>query len=344
MKIAIHKREGSFSDRWIPYCIDNNIPYKIVNCYDSDIIDQLNDCNGLMWHWSHTDYRAQNFARQLIYSIEQRGIKVFPNFNSCWHFDDKVGQKYLLESISAPFVPTYIFYDKKEAINWVSKIDFPKVFKLRGGAGSQNVKLVSNKSKANSLIRKAFGSGFPLTDKYSNIKQRLWVLKRDRTLTALFHFIKGFARFFLPKENHNLLTRQKGYIYFQDFIEGNAYDDRVVVIGDKAIAIRRHNRKNDFRASGSGLIEYNPELFPIDTIKIAFRISEKLKSQSTAFDFIYDKNGSPLIVEISYAYAQGQAYDNCLGYWDRYLKWHSTNINPQWCIIEDFLSEIKVNG
>ena len=38
MKIAIHHRQGSFSDRWIEYCETNNIEYKIVNAFDNNII------------------------------------------------------------------------------------------------------------------------------------------------------------------------------------------------------------------------------------------------------------------------------------------------------------------
>lgn len=48
MKIAIHQIKGSFSDRWIEYCNQNNVQFKIVNCYDSDIIEQLKDCDALM--------------------------------------------------------------------------------------------------------------------------------------------------------------------------------------------------------------------------------------------------------------------------------------------------------
>ena len=58
MKIAIHERPGSFSDGCIRYCTEKKIPYKLVNCYDSDIINQLNDCDGLMWHWDQNDYKA----------------------------------------------------------------------------------------------------------------------------------------------------------------------------------------------------------------------------------------------------------------------------------------------
>jgi len=116
MKIAIHNRPGSFSDRWIDYCKQNKIAYKIVNCYDSNIISQLKDCDGLMWHWNQEDYRAQNFARQLIISVEKMGIKVFPNSNTCWHFDDKVGQKIFTRSYWCTFAAFICFLQQRRCL------------------------------------------------------------------------------------------------------------------------------------------------------------------------------------------------------------------------------------
>ena len=342
MKIAIHKRIGSFSDRWIKYCQENDVDYKIVNCYDSNIIEQLKDCDGLLWHWSHGDYKAQNFASQLIFSLEQMGLKVFPSFNTCWHFDDKVGQKYLLEAIDAPLVSSYVFYDKKNAIQWINNASFPKVFKLRGGAGSLNVKLVKTKIHAKRLINKSFGKGFPLVDKQSGLQQRFWILRRDKDLKSVIHFLKGIVRIFFPKKGLNLLQRQKGYVYFQDFIPNNDFDDRIVIVGDRAFALKRLVRKDDFRASGSGLFSYDKDNFNLASIKIAFKIAAKLNLQSVAFDFIY-KAKNPLIVEISYAYSMGSAYDDCPGYWDNKLNWHDDNVNPQRYIIEDFIKSLGKN-
>src|SRR5690554_2178479 len=119
MKIAIHHRPGSFSDRWIAYCEKQSIPYKVVNAFDSDIVQQLNNCDALMWHHHHGDYRDIQLAKPLLLSLEQAGIKVFPNFNTNWHFDNKVAQKYLLETIGVPLVKSYVFYDKKSALDWV---------------------------------------------------------------------------------------------------------------------------------------------------------------------------------------------------------------------------------
>jgi glutathione synthase/RimK-type ligase-like ATP-grasp enzyme len=85
-----------------------------------------------------------------------------------------------------------------------------------------------------------------------------------------------------------LLPRQKGYVYFQDFLPDNSYDTRLIVIGNRCFGIRRYNRKNDFRASGAGLLDYKPENIDKRTIKIAFDIANKLESDCLAFDFLYD--------------------------------------------------------
>lgn len=341
MKIAIHEDIGSFSDRWINYCIEMQVPYKIVNCYDSDIISQLDDCSGLMWHWSQNDYKAALFARQLTLSLEKKSIRVFPDVNTAWHFDDKVGQKYLLEAIDAPLVNTYVFYSKEEALNWLDTTSFPKVFKLRGGASSVNVRLAKTKSSAKRLVKKAFGKGFLHINRFSRLQDRFRILKRDKNLTAARGVASGIARLFIPTEVERFSHNEKGYIYFQDFVPQNEYDTRLIVIGNRCLGVRRYCRKGDFRASGSGIKAYEPELFDKRAIKIAFETAKKIKTQSAAFDFIID-NGEPKIVELSYGFITGKFYDDCPGYWDNNLNWHEGFINPQYFIIEDFLEQIQL--
>jgi len=215
MKIAIHdsKKENFFSTRWLEYCEKNNIPFKIVNAYDNGIITQVIDCDIFLWHHSNYDYRDALFAKQLIYSLEAIGLRVFPDFNTTWHFDDKVGQKYLLEAIGAPLVPSYVFYNKKDAIEWIGKTSFPKVFKLRGGSGSSNVKLVKNKNKAKKLVNKAFGKGFSQFNRINHLifRYKNFISKKEN----ISGLLKGFARLFIGTEYSNNTTREKGYIYFQ---------------------------------------------------------------------------------------------------------------------------------
>ncbi len=335
--IAIHPSNGSFSDRWIEYCTNNNIKYKIVNCYESDIIKQLGDCDVLMWHFHQNSPKDILFAKQLIYAVEATGKKVFPNKNTAWHFDDKLGQKYLLEALNVPFVPTYVFYDKKTALNWALATNYPKVFKLRRGAGSANVKLIKSKKEAIKVIKSAFGKGFKNYDKWGSVKERYrkWRLGKTSTLDLM----KGLARLFIQPPFSATLGREKGYVYFQDFIPGNDHDIRVIVIGNKAFAIKRMVRKNDFRASGSGHIKYEKELFDPEVISLSFQIHKKLQSQCTAMDFVFDQS-QPRVVEISYGFSP-EGYDPCPGYWDENLNWHDGPFDPYGWMIEEVL---KKNG
>lgn len=331
MKIAIHHRKGSFSDRWIDYCKRNGISYKLVDAYSNDIITELSDCDIFMWHHHHADYRDMLFAKQLIYSIESKGITVFPNFKTTWHFDDKVGEKYLLEAVEAPIVPSYIFYTKKEAHQWAESTEYPKVFKLRGGAGASNVKLIHSKGKAHRVINRAFGRGFKQFSGWSYFKDRLnkWRNNKDTFIGV----IKGFGRIFIPTTFSKMYSTEKGYAYFQEFIPQNYFDIRVIVIGDKAFAIKRMCRKNDFRASGSGDIRYDRNEIPIECVKTAFNVNDKLDSQCTAFDFVFNSSEA-LIVEISYGFAM-KGYDACPGFWTSDLEWHEGSFVPQDWMIEN---------
>lgn len=320
--IAIHSRQGSFSDRWVEYCLKNDLEFKLVNAYDSDILKQLENCNAFMWHhYSDSDYREALFANQLILSVEIMGLKVFPNFSTSWFFNDKIAQKYLLEAIGAPFVKSYVFYTKKEALTWVNETVFPKVFKLRSGAGSLNVKLINTKNQAQKIINKAFGNGFPQLDRFEYFKDKYQKWKDGKGLIELF---KGFGRFVFSSEFSKMYHKEKGYAFFQDFVPNNNFDIRVVIVGNKAFALKRFVKKGDFRASGSGYIIYNKEEIDIRCVKISFEVNNKIKAQSIAFDYIFDEYNNPLIVEISYGFAM-TAYDNCEGFWDDNLNWFSGN-------------------
>jgi phosphoribosylaminoimidazole carboxylase (NCAIR synthetase) len=172
--IAIHERPGSFSDRWIEYCAANNIPFKTVNCHQSDIIQQLNDSWALMWHFHQSHIEDMLIAHAVIHAAEVMGIKVFPNTPASWHFDDKVSQKYLMEALGIPCVPSYVFVIQKDALQWASLVDYPKVFKLRNGAGSSNVRLDRNANEAKRLIKRAFATGFPPVPRLHALQERWW--------------------------------------------------------------------------------------------------------------------------------------------------------------------------
>lgn len=337
MKIAIHHSVHAFSGFWIDYCKEKEIDYKVVDCYKSDIIDQLSDCDALMFHHHHENSKDVLFARQLLFALECSGKVVFPNFRTGWHFDDKVGQKYLLESIGAPLVKSYVFYSKIDAKNWINQTTFPKVFKLRGGSASSNVHLARTKSEASSFIRKAFGKGYSNFNAWGILHDRLGLFKKGKE--SFWGVIKGVGHLFIPTKFAKVAGREIGYAYFQDFIPGNDHDIRITYVADRIFASRRLIREGDFRASGSGFSDFDLSKIPLEAVKIGFEVAQKLKLQTAAFDFILDK-GKPVIIEISYGFGfPPQMLES--GYWDESLSWHAGKFNPFSWMVELVLENIR---
>ncbi|MFY8165258.1 MAG: ATP-grasp domain-containing protein [Sediminibacterium sp.] len=328
--IAIHNSTSGFHPRWIEYCKRKNIPYKLDNCYSNNLIKDLKGCKALMWHFSQNSHTDNLVAKQIMFALEHTGMIVFPDFRTAWHFDDKVAQKYLFERINVPFVPSYVFYNEKEALEWVNNTQFPKVFKLRGGAGSQNVQLVYAKQDAVKIINKAFGKGFSKYDAWGSLKERY--RKYRKGMSPLKEVIKGLARLFYQPAFARLAGKENGYVYFQDFIPNNDCDIRIVVIDGKAFALKRFVRENDFRASGSGKFAFDKSAFDERCVEIGFKVSKELQLQVAVLDFIFNENNMPLIVELSYGYSH-LPYDNCPGYWDEELKWHEgKTIKEEWMV------------
>ena len=339
MKIGIHDRPGSFSDRWIDYCLCNGVSFRRVNCLASDVVAQCEDLDVLLWHWPGSDPVNSLVATQIIASLEAAGLQVFPNFDTCWHYDDKIAQKYLLEAIGAPLVPTWVFLDQTEAMNWIDQATWPKVFKLRCGAGSSNVRLVRSRAEAVSICKRSFGSGFPAVAGYlADMSNRL------RSTRNSSHFWERLAR--APRTLRSLLSlrrripREKGYLYLQEFLPDNAYDTRITIIGNRAFGFRRMNRPNDFRASGSGKPMYDPEKIDYRCVELAFRVADRLRTQSLAFDFLFGPNYEPMIGEISYCYVAPVVRD-CPGHWDRDGAWYHGHTWPQDAILEDLLASLR---
>ncbi len=337
--IGIHDRPGSFSDQWIRYCTQEGIPFRRVNCLATDVVARCEGLDALLWHWVHTDSASQLVARQIIVALERSGLPVFPNVATCLHYDDKVAQKYLLEAIGAPLITTWVFTSRVEAMEWIASATWPKVFKLRCGAGSRNVELVHSRQQAEALCRRAFGRGFPASVGYfADMGTRLRNTKSRSTFRA--KLMRAPVVLWNTYALRRRLARQRDYVYFQEFLAGNEFDTRITVIGNRAFGFRRRNRPGDFRASGSGQLLYVKDEIDLRCVKSAFAVAEKLGTQSLAFDFLFDGNQAPQIGEVSYCYDPA-AVQQCPGHWDRELHWVEGQVSPQDAILHDLVAAIS---
>jgi len=343
-KIAIQpnnygKKDGGYDDDFSACWKDTlerlGHSVKIVDVWKSNILEQLELCHAFMWRFIHSREHIQ-LARRLLPTIEHYlDLPVFPNEHTAWHYDDKIAQAMIFKVLGISHPETYIFFDFTEALSFAKNYtNYPIVLKLANGAGSSNVKLISDFNEAEYYIKLVFDKGVNS-------------LAADISIGNRLKKIKHFARQTLKTGYTDLsLDVQKRYILFQKFLPNNAFDSRVTVIGNRAFAYRRSNRVNDFRASGSGIIDWEPSKIDEQFIRLAFDTAIKMKMQSCAIDGLYDGN-KPVVGEVSYAYVHHLIH-TCPGHWElqgdaKYgtLVWKDGQMWPGEAHIVDFLEVLS---
>lgn len=248
-------------------------------------------------------------AKEKIYLLERvLGKRVYPNWSTFWHYDNKRAQAYLFDVHGIPTPPTFVSYSLADAEEFAERADYPIVAKCAGGAASSAVRLMRNHGEARRAVRRAFGE--PLL---------LRALRRWGVRLRLTPF------------------SQNRYVLWQEFVADNQRDLRITVIGCRYVfAFWRNNRPGDFRASGSGRIDYDVEDVASE-IQLCLDICRRFDFDVMAFDLLYHEH-KPLIGEMSYAFNDQAIYDapgHHVVEAETQLRFQASHVWPQELIVRD---------
>ncbi|OIJ11270.1 hypothetical protein BKP37_16645 [Anaerobacillus alkalilacustris] len=276
----IFKDNYNWGRKFADYLDKYNIDYDFINIDKNDWLEEIEKYDIVLWKPAFMGPQSSQHFRSKVYFIQHIMKKrIYPNYESVWHFDNKISQSYFFKykKINAP--KTFATFDYNEAMAKLEDFNYPLIFKESNGAGSSGVKLVKSYKQLVKIVNNKFI--------YHNIISR--ILKSNL-----------FDRF--------------GEIYLQEFLENNKADLRINIIGNKyATGFWRKNRSNDFRASGSGNIDYETEI-PENIIRYCWQISRDNNFDSMAYDVLFRDNQF-FIIEMSYGYADSAVY-NSAGYYE----------------------------
>ena len=108
----------------------------------------MEECDGFLWWFAHVPGTRRLATRVVFAVLHGRRLPTFPNFQTIWHFDDKVGQKYLLDAAGIPMPRTWVFWRMEDALAFSRSAAYPLVIKLAGGIVSENVRRVADAHEA----------------------------------------------------------------------------------------------------------------------------------------------------------------------------------------------------
>jgi len=213
----------------------------------------------------------KNFIEDVVYGLKEAGARLIPDVSFLRANNNKVFMEILrqtrlsrkLQTITSQFFGTY---DELDQALQSQKINFPCVIKKAVGAMGRGVFLARNENELRQQV-KIISHTAPLKVK---LKERGRKYK-----------YKGYK----PESNY-----QDKFI-IQQFIPGLKNDWKVLIFGDKYYIFERPTRKNDFRASGSGNINYiygSNVNAPEGIFDFARRIFENLEIPHVSLDIAHN--------------------------------------------------------
>ena len=238
---------------------NNGFDFQIYEHHRSDWLETAKNYDLIIWSPNSGPAELDEIKRK-IYILEKKlGKKCFPDYETLLLCDDKVMSTYFLKMNGLPVAHTFISNDYYEVEEMKTKLTYPLVLKRFHGASSREVDLIKNPGQLSRFSRKVFS--------------------------------------FYGKKCTNAYFRQKNYVYFQRFIEGEGMDLRVNIVGNVITGYFRKPKRNDFRASGSGIVI--KEDLPIEAIRVALKTYSAIGKAMLGVDMMKDENGKYWIIEIS---------------------------------------------
>lgn len=256
---------------------------------DLDFKDKNKYKGWFVLYASSDDYGLlyKDYIEDMLLRLIADGAILIPNFNLFRAHHNKSYMElyktfFLPDELNTIYTQVIPGYDVlKEKIDNES-INFPVVVKAATGAGSSGVGLAKNKRE---LFKIAYRFSYR---KYMDYYVNWFRLPFMQRLKNGYRRLKGQPEVFYKP--------MQGKFIIQNFISGLSYDYKILVFGEKYYVLKRINRKNDFRASGSGKLSYEYDFHEVsEVMDYAKIVYDLLKVPMASLDIANDGEKNYLI-------------------------------------------------
>ncbi|MBN2071002.1 MAG: hypothetical protein JW814_06045 [Candidatus Krumholzibacteriota bacterium] len=223
-----------------------------------------------------SDYRQ--YLGDIVTHLSENN-RVIPSIDLLRCHENKGYQELLKSKLGIKTIRTFYACDPSSIEN--CSYGFPVVLKAVSGSNGNQVYLAQDSEHLMRLIRKHFiNIGLPV--KIDLLRRKY--LRKEKTY---LHYPDYSNRTDLIQYTE-YMTQYRPFI-LQEFIPGLEYDYRVLVMDDRSYVMKRHIKKNDFRASGTKLHDF--DFTPADDLlEFARSIFDRFDTPLLSLD-ICEKDG-----------------------------------------------------
>ena len=101
--ICIHESPSKYVAKYGQILAANAIPYEMVNCQDEDFWQNMQNASQYIYYLGMGS--PELLRHHNLISVLDKVLKIpcFPNWETSWHYDDKIAETFLLQSRAIPW-------------------------------------------------------------------------------------------------------------------------------------------------------------------------------------------------------------------------------------------------
>lgn len=260
-------RSGMNKDLLRKFFHDNGYTPKFLNFHQIDF-RKNSFRNQLVLYTSYEDMDNyyKSFVEDVIYAIQMQEGILIPRYEFLRCHNNKVFMELLRDLLNTPIInniKSHCYGTFEELLQDSEKYNGRYILKSAVGAKSKNVYRATNIKQILNIARK-------IARKH-DLKMELWEVLRS-----------------LRYKNYQKESKYRKKFLIQNYIDGLDRDYKVLVFGKKYYVLERKIKKDDFRASGSGIFSYPTD---VDSVILDFSCSlyNLFDVPNIAFDIGYNK-------------------------------------------------------
>lgn len=264
---------GSAGQSWLSLNIGNissEIKKLGLEVYNTSIDRILSDYDlkseDIVIYTSSENKVTRQYVKDIMYLVSKKS-NIVPNYDLLMAHENKGFQELYRKEKEFGNLQGFYHPDHEHLPK-----EYPYVYKSIDGAGSSGVELVRDSKKRIKLIKK---------------KERLSLKRKAISFLRKIKLTKEqFLIYQYNKKKFNVFV-------VQEFISDLSFDYKVLVFWNKFFVLKRNIKSGDFRASGSGLFEFEK---PSDAVlEYAMNIFSTLDTPYASLDIAVSDSGCKLI-------------------------------------------------
>ncbi len=202
--------------------------------------------NSIIFYSFSQKENVRGFLKDLIYTLKSLGNIVIPEYDFLLCHENKGYQEIFKKRLGIKSLHAFYFSSLRELSEY--KLTFPSVLKRVDGSNGKGVFLVNSFEELQTKLKE-----FQKVDFLTKLDLlRRKYIRKEKSYAEY----PGYTNKKDLAEYTDYVTKEDNFV-LQQFIPNLKFDYRVLVISDRFYVTRRHNRDNDFRASGAKKFDFD---------------------------------------------------------------------------------------